>query len=244
MDGISITAILIIVALILISSILGQISRLTHTLAPLLRLIRMVEKDDMKLPDTPKSISAATRLELPRLEKDFPEFHWPEWRQRSQNILQMYLEALEHQQISYLKDVGYGLSEEVRLAIEEKKEQDISEKFDGIKFHATEITRYNKEPFLCRVLIQMSVEYYHTLKTSDPKKSIANVKEQHAYELEIVYVQDVSAIGESTMGYGVTCPNCGAPISNLGEKFCSYCGTAVEPINIRVWTPNKLKILA
>ncbi len=46
--------------------------------------------------DTPKSVSGMTSVELPRIEKDFPEFHWPEWKQRCENQLKGYLEALEH----------------------------------------------------------------------------------------------------------------------------------------------------
>ncbi len=30
-------------------------------------------------------------------------------------------------------------------------------------------------------------------------------------------------------------PNCGDVISSLGEKECAYCGSAIEPVNIRVW---------
>lgn len=243
MEGFSFTAVFIIMGLVLVSSILGKISSITRSLAPLLRMLQLAEGAELKIPETPKSISSVTRLELPRLEKDFPEFHWPEWRQRSQNILQMYLEAVEHQQPSYLKEVGQGLYDEVRLAIEENRERDIKEKFDNLKFHATEIARYEREALKCRVLVQMSVEYLHSLKASE-KMEADRVKEQHAYELEIVYIQDITAVGDGTTGYGVSCPNCGAPITNLGDKFCTYCGTAVEPINIRVWTPNHLKQIA
>ncbi|MCD8025431.1 MAG: zinc-ribbon domain-containing protein, partial [Clostridiales bacterium] len=42
----------------------------------------------------------------------------------------------------------------------------------------------------------------------------------------------VDTNGESV---GVNCPNCGAPIKNLGKKFCEYCGTAVTEVNIRAW---------
>ena len=35
------------------------------------------------------------------------------------------------------------------------------------------------------------------------------------------------------------CPNCGAPIKNLGAMYCEYCGLAVTPINLKVWTLHK-----
>ena len=39
----------------------------------------------------------------------------------------------------------------------------------------------------------------------------------------------------------VVCPDCGAPIKNLGAKFCEYCGSAVEVINSRVWSLEHIK---
>ena len=35
---------------------------------------------------------------------------------------------------------------------------------------------------------------------------------------------------------GTTCPNCGAPITNLGAAYCEYCGSAVTLLNLKVWT--------
>lgn len=240
MEGISISAILGLAALFGLYMVFSKLYMLSRSAERLLGFFKGIEGDALKLKETPKSVSAMTKMELPRIEKDFPEFNWPEWRQRSENILKGYLEAVEHKQLSYLKDAGYGLKEQVRLAIQEAYERDISEKFDAVKVHRCEIARYQKEPFLCRVAIQMSVEYLHSLEDKGVSKTINNEKEQHRYELEIVYVQDVSAIGHTTMGVGVTCPNCGAPVSDLGAKVCSYCGTEVEPLNIRVWTPNKI----
>lgn len=236
-------AIIIIVVLLLLSNVLGKLSRLSGSLSGLLRLLRAldgVEKDDLRFKETPKSVSAMTSLELPRIERDFPEFHWPEWKQRCENILKMYLEAVEHRDPHMLKDVGYGMSEQVRLAIEENREHEIEEAFGNTKIHQTEITRYERDKFLCRILVQMSVEYLHSLQDPNIEKPLANEKEQHRYEIELVYVQDVTALGEQSMGFGVNCPNCGAPITNLGKKFCGYCGSEVEPVNIRVWTPNKI----
>lgn len=236
-------AIIIIVVLLLLSNVLGKLSRLSGSLSGLLRLLRAldgVEKDDLRFKETPKSVSAMTSLELPRIERDFPEFHWPEWKQRCENILKMYLEAVEHRDPHMLKDVGYGMSEQVRLAIEENREHEIEEAFDNTKIHQTEIARYERDKFLCRVLVQMSVEYLHSLQGPNIEKPLANEKEQHRFEIELVYVQDGTALGEQSMGFGVNCPNCGAPITNLGKKFCGYCGSEVEPVNIRVWTPNKI----
>ena len=39
---------------------------------------------------------------------------------------------------------------------------------------------------------------------------------------------------------GVTCPNCGAPVTRLGSKFCEYCGSGLREISVRVWSINKI----
>lgn len=240
----AVIGVIAIVVLVLLGNVLGHINRLSRSLNGFLALIHALDgmdKRDLAIQkDIPKSVSSMTKLELPRIEKDFPEFHWPEWKQRCENIMKMYLEAVEHKNPKMLKDVGYGLSEQVRLAIEENRDHEVNEAFDNTRIHQTEITRYERDKFLCRVIVQMAVEYRHSLQGPEIEKALVNEKEQHRYEIELVYVQDISAMSDETMGVGVKCPNCGAPISNLGKKFCGYCGTEVEPINIRVWTPNKI----
>ena len=65
-------------------------------------------------------------------------------------------------------------------------------------------------------------------------------KEQARYNMELVYVQDADQAGtESVMG--ACCPNCGAPIRNLGRPVCEYCGTAVTLINEKVWKLQSFK---
>ena len=86
-------------------------------------LIEGLKRQEALEDDTPKSVSGMTRVELPRIEKDFPEFHWPEWKQRCENQLKGYLEALEHQDLSYLGKVSVSLKDQVRLKIEEMEEQ-------------------------------------------------------------------------------------------------------------------------
>ena len=63
-------------------------------------LIEGLKRQEALEDDTPKSVSGMTRVELPRIEKDFPEFLWPEWKQRCENQLKGYLEALENRDLS------------------------------------------------------------------------------------------------------------------------------------------------
>lgn len=50
-----------------------------------------------------------------------------------------------------------------------------------------------------------------------------------------MYIQDAGKFGEAD-ACGVNCPNCGAPVTSLGAKHCEYCGVALTPVNVNVWS--------
>ena len=39
----------------------------------------------------------------------------------------------------------------------------------------------------------------------------------------------------------LNCPNCGAPITTLGEKYCRYCNTGIKDLVKRSWVINNIK---
>ena len=204
-------------------------------------LIEGLKRQEMLEDETPKSVSGMTSVELPRIEKDFPEFHWPEWKQRCENQLKGYLETLEHRDLSYLGKASVSLKDQVRLKIDEMEEKEIREEFDAIQVHQTEISRYEKDPGTCRIRVQSAVEYLHTRRTPDGKKNIEQEKEQHRFNMELVYIQDITKIRSGETAVGVSCPHCGAPIAGLGDRQCPYCGGAVEPVNVRVWELHRIE---
>lgn len=239
------------------------------------------------LGETPKSVSGMTRLCLPQIESDFPEFHWAQWRQRCENLLRGYLEALESQDISRLEAGEYrglesrerqvsGISEELRrqteLQIQEQRKRGVREIYRQVRIYQTEIARYQREAGLCIIKLQSAVEYYYQETRPEeeagsqaqlprpsqggalpekisPKKRkkkkeqepTGPKKEQNRYNMELVYVQDLEKAGSNATAIGTTCPNCGAPITRLGSKFCEYCGTGIIPVDIRVWKLHRIE---
>ena len=109
------------------------------------------------------------------------------------------------------------------------------EHYEDIKVHQTEISNYKKVNGKCIVYIQSAVSYIYT-KTQSGKmiEGTDQRRTQTKYNMELVYIQNVD-MAKGNNSIGVTCPNCGAPITNLGSKFCEYCGSGVEPVNIKVW---------
>ena len=67
---------------------------------------------------------------------------------------------------------------------------------------------------------------------------------QSKYQMELIYIQDRDLIKEQgDSALGITCPNCAAPISNLGAKHCVYCGSPVVEFNIHAWSFASVKEL-
>ena len=55
------------------------------------------------------------------------------------------------------------------------------------------------------------------MKTPDKKKNVEREKEQHRFNLELVYIQDITKIRDGETAISVNCPNCGAPVTGLGR---------------------------
>lgn len=107
----------------------------------------------------------------------------------------------------------------------------LSEKknFASIRIHRTEIKDYIKNSGTCVVVFQSGVQYLTGTK-----------KVQARYNTHMMYVQDANEYGHAN-GFSTSCPHCGAAISDLGRKFCDYCGSEVIPINIHVWELHDIK---
>ena len=195
-----------------------------------------LEKQADLLAETPKSVMGMTNVYLPQIAKDFPEFHWPEFKQKCENTLRSYLTALEQEDISYLEDASAELRKQAELQIEANRSSGQRECYRQVMIHRTEIARYMKQEGLCIVKIQSALEYYHDIGSETARR-----KEQNRYNLEMVYVQDASKVKDGADAIGLNCPNCGAPITRLGSKFCEYCGSGVIPVNDKVWMLHRIE---
>ena len=100
------------------------------------------------------------------------------------------------------------------------------------------LLNYVKRDGRCVISIQSAVEYFY-YKTASGKliSGDKEYKKQTRYNMELVYIQDIDMLDNAGIGsaVGTTCPNCGAPVRSLGAKKCEYCGSYVEPVNIKVW---------
>ena len=206
-------------------------------------IIEGFKKQEEVYNNTPKSVSGMTNVELPKIKRDFPEFSWPEWKKICENTLRAYLEAIENKSLTYLKDASYAIKQQADLIIGEEKKLGITECFDQLQIHRTEISRYEKKDGMCKIKIQSALQYYYSKISEEKGKMIDNIKQQCRYDMELVFVQDMSNVDDDlAYDFVGNCPNCGAPMVAVGStRRCQYCGTEVkEAYNTRVWTLHRI----
>lgn len=202
-------------------------------------LIEGLKKTEREYENTPKSVAGATKLYMPQIMKDFPEFHLEEMRERAENVVRSYLYSINEENSRHLTEGTDELRAELDTEIAMRRSEDTREHFESIKIHKTEIFKYNKQKGRVSIVFQSAVGYINYVERNG--KVIKGKKDrftQGRYNVEVSYIQDREYISETGMdGHSLTCPNCGAPIASLGkDRICKYCSTAVtEVFNINVW---------
>lgn len=204
-------------------------------------LIDGINRQADVLAETPKSVTGMTSLMEPQIRRDFPDFNWQEFKDKAENMLKSAFLAISAQDIRRLtKDASEDVREQIRNHIETNLQEQITEKYTNIQIHQTEIANYRHEGGKCVITIQSAVGYSFVKEQGG--KVIEGSKErktQSRFNIELVYIQDASKFMFDN-AQGTICPNCGAPVRNLGNFRCEFCGSGVTPINVKVWSLHKL----
>lgn len=201
------------------------------------------EQIEAEYATTPKSVSAATSLYLPRIMKDFPDFHYDEMKGRAENVLMSYLRSVDGDNASLLTEGTDELKDQLAMQLQMLRAQGERAHFERQKIHRTELYQYRKQKGRCSVVFQSAIEYYfYKEKAGNVTAGSRNVKTQAKYNIECIYIQDrdvIEDLGDAALG--VNCPNCGAPLSGVGAKVCAYCGSPIVEFNIRSWNFSSVK---
>lgn len=215
----------------------GRVRRLSRGMFGVDSLAQGLALQSEKLESTPKSVSGMTRLFLPQILADFPEFNLPEFIQRAENLLKATFLAIDRGDAAGLGEASPDYVRQVRLLLESHAAQGISEHYERVAVHQTEVARYARRQGTCVVTLQSAVGHVRYRERGGQLISGSRDRlEQTKYNLELVYVQDLSRTPDGASGSGLTCPNCGAPVKTLGGKRCEYCGGALAALNLRVWS--------
>ena len=203
-------------------------------------LVEGVKRHQEEAADTPKSVAGMTKIHMPQIMADFPEFSLPEFIHKSENQLKGALTAIDAGSLASFADASDDLKEQIRVRIAGNRQSGIRERFGQIRIHQTEVGDYQKLSGSCVIILQSAVEYIYA-RERNGKSSEAPKRIQTKYNLYLMYVQDEKLMGTRASGKSTICPQCGAPVNRLGNKKCEYCGSYVEPINIRSWALTKIK---
>jgi hypothetical protein len=191
-----------------------------------------IEKSEIESENTPKSLSSMETLSLSSLRKDFPELNINEIKSMAENAITNYLRAIEKKKIEDLNSYNDNIKNMVLSKIEDLGDNKVS--YEDIKYHKTVINRYEKSKSIATLYMASALEYYR--KDDKIRKKI-----QDRFLVEIIYIIDPTEVDEDKKLLGLNCPNCGAPITTLGEKYCRYCDTGIKDLVKRTWVVNNIK---
>lgn len=179
-----------------------------------------------------KNISGMTKVILPVILEDFPEFNENHFYLLVEKSLRNIFLALEKKQQKYLDDEDLNIiKQKLQLQIEDLKENHISYKFDDIIFHKHAIKSYKKEKGMVILTISSSLEYYYEEKKGNKIIKQDEYKKQTRYTTKFVYIVDSKQAGFDLNVLGLNCPNCGSPVTKLTDYNCAYCNAV---LNIQV----------
>lgn len=236
---------LLAAALVLVLVIRNKVRQFSRELFGTSSISQGLKNQNEKLAETPRSVSSMTKIYLPQIKRDFPEFNFEEYSQKAQIVLEDYLNAISEKTQLTNPDCSADLKSQVDNIINDLNRQGATQHFSQTVIHDTQISMYKKTGATVEVTFQSAVGYmsYLTNENGQLLSGDKDLKTQTVYDICLVYIQDISKINEhshSESALGLNCPNCGAPIKNIGLKFCEYCGTGIKEINIYSWKFNRI----
>lgn len=100
-----IVLLLILAILVLVFYGVSRVKRFSRQLFGTDDIIQGVKKAQEDAASTPRSVSAMTRIALPQIVSDFPDFQYDEMKQRAENALTQYLQAVTAQNVEILREM-------------------------------------------------------------------------------------------------------------------------------------------
>lgn len=195
-------------------------------------LKEILNNEEYEIQETPKTLFGMESIYLSTIANDFPDLNINELKAMSEDYIINALNAIEKKDISNLKFNSEKMNSFIVSKIDDLKDNCVS--YDSIKIHKTILNRYEKSDSIATLKFQTAIEYRYK-KNNEKYKKI-----QDRFSTEFIYIIDEDKVSKSSKSLGLNCPNCGAPIKNVGEKHCSYCGSGIKDIVKRVWILNNI----
>lgn len=236
-------AVFAIIILCVVVAIRNKLRDVSRSLFGTNSFIEGINQQKEQMSETPRSLHSMTAIYLPNILKDFPEFDYELYKNKAKSLLRSYFTAVSTKKaLALTEECSLTLKNYVQGVIGDLNSRNVTQVFNQALIHDIEIARYIKNGATATIIFVASVGYYSYIKDENGNVVFGdkNIKQQTVYEIGLVYVQDVDRV-DGSEGLGINCPNCGAPIKNLGHKFCDYCGTSIVEVNARAWKFDSVK---
>ena len=123
--------------------------------------VQGINNQKREMSETPRSLQAMTSLCLPRIQRDFPEFDYDDYKQKSETVLRSYMNSIEEKNPKLLYgECSTALKDSVKSIITDLSNRGYKQNYDDIVIHRTEISRYTKDGATARILFVSSVGSY------------------------------------------------------------------------------------
>lgn len=238
-----IIAVIIIIILVAVIAIRNKIRQISRSMFGTNSFIEGINQQKEQMSETPRSLHSMTSIYLPNILRDFPEFDCELYKNKAKSLLRSYFTALSTKKaLALTEECSLTLKNYVQGIIEDLTSRNVKQVFSQVVMHDVEIARYIKNGATVTIVFVISVGCYNYIEDENGNVVFGdkNIKQQSVYEVGLVYVQDVDKV-QNAESLGINCPNCGAPIKNLGNKFCEYCGTSIIEVNTRAWKFDSVK---
>ena len=192
-----------------------------------MNLKQIIDEARLEDQEVPKSLSSMDSIYLEQIKKDFPDISISELKRQAEKVILDTFHAIEKKDSSAF----HGKIKSFVDSMIGDFAGDVS--FQQMKIHNTVVSSYKKEGGLATIYFSTSFEYY-------VHQNGKSVKTQDRAKTEFIYVYDMQEVEPEQKVLGIHCPNCGSPITSLGQKSCSYCGQAILEFIGRVFTCNDI----
>lgn len=194
-----------------------------------------INKGDLAAKMDHKHVTGMTKLLIPKIVKDFPNFSEDELYNKVETSLLLVFSSLENKEVK-VNDELILVKDKLKEQISDMRSSKTDVKYDDIVFHEHALKYYKNTDGVLNITVSSTLEYYYT-KTMNGKiiDEYKDYKKQTRYTTEFIYVYNPEKIVRTQSLIGINCPNCGAPLKDLGKKKCSYCGSGLEDINLKSW---------
>lgn len=193
----------------------------------------------------PKPVTEMTAVYRPKIQRDFPEGSYHNMESMARNSLIAAFNAIEAQDAAPLKQYGDGIYNQVLNTVNDLKSLGHKQFFDKLKINKIAIAYYKSDYDCHKAVARFEISLGCYNYTTNGNKVVSGSKDrmfQAVYAVELIYQQEYEE-GRNTV-YTNNCPNCGAPISAMGQnKECSYCGSGLTEVATRIWLAAGYKLI-